>query len=259
MSENQTGVEEAAAEPVIPAEPTGVVSVPPTDDGDKPPVEQPTEQEIKEAALIQSRDDLAERARQSDKRADQSDETARMALEAAKRAEEYNAYLQGQQQRPVDRFEGRDPDEVVTIAELKQIENENKQRIETAQFKTKEEQRQNNLTESLDRAREKHSNFDEVLAKAQKIFNQQELGAIGMMKDPGERLYKMVIAENPEMKAQEKADIVKETIDTVNANLNTPGTLSGAGGSDTVLDQAKKFGQMSNEDFEAEIAAVKRK
>jgi hypothetical protein len=189
----------------------------------------------KEKALIKARDDKAERARQAEERAIRAEEKARLLEEQLTSKPE-----------PEEEF---DPDMPLTFADLKRIEAEKEQKRQAEAQKKQTADFQKRVLSSVETAREKYKDsvhtYDWALEHARKNWSEEDLNAIALMKDPAQKLYDLVMLDTGNVGKES----VKDTLETINKNLNSAGTLSETGGANKTLDSLKQIDKMPSKDF----------
>lgn len=194
-------------------------------------------------------------------------EGIRQALEAERNrrqaaefeAMRYKQLIAQQQVQPQpDPLASRDPDDVVTVAEMRDL-------IQQVEQQQKQSFQDQNIQMSVNRAKEKYRgsalSYDDAVKIANEKFEPSMINAILSSNDPAETLYQLVTAQ-PEYKAQQaeaiKSQAIQSTVDTVTRHTNQPSTLSGVGGgANTEMDEAKRYATMTDEEFEAEIQKAK--
>lgn len=195
----------------------------------------------REKALIQARDDNAEKLRQE-------------------RA--FNQQLQAQlQQRQQPEPEPEDDDDdymPLTKADYKKMQAKEKEKEAKAAREKADRDFQLKVYNSANQARKKYEKsdftYDEAFRYAQENFSENKLRAISMMDDPGQELYDSVVMAT----GQGREKVVKETLDTVNKNMNSASTLSGSGGSNRVIDEIKSLDKLSGQDFVSKMDEIIR-
>ena len=243
MNEDQTGVtpQETDVTTLPSGEPEGDVDAGQVEAGE--PKETLSE---KEQALIKARDENARKAREAEQRR----------IEAEERARIYQEQLKPQQEE--DDL-GIDPDMPLTLADLQKIEEAKQKKEQQRRQQDYEKAKQAKINKSLAKAQDKYKdseyNIDWIENYVQTHpdkYTPEALAAIGAMPDPVETLYRLVMSEDEnrdKISAIDRQQTVKETIDTINKNLNSPGTLSNIGGGDKVMDSIKQMDKMSSTDF----------
>ena len=135
-----------------------------------------------------------------------------------------------------------DDEDLLTIGQFKQFYGEE-------QKKKSEKTRLGNIKSSVTKADKKYKDFEEVRDLANQMLSQEQMNVIALSDDPGEMLYSFG-KMHPDYKALESTEIVRETIDSIQSNLNKPKTLSNAkGASSKPLDDLARMQAMSDEEI----------
>lgn len=211
---------------------------------EKPPEEgKPKKPELSETekALIKARDENARKARE---------------------AEDKFLRLQEQvlAQRPVEREEEIDPDMPMTVGDYNKLEEKRVANERKRQQETQVKQAEDRVKQSVAKVRSKYSdseyNYDWALEYAQTHFSQEDLNAIALMSNPAQKLYDFVMLQDENRDKVNRSEIVKETVDTISKNLNSPGTLSETGGANKVMDELKQFDKLSGREYVEKMDAI---
>jgi hypothetical protein len=192
----------------------------------------------KEKALIAARDDNARKLRM------EQDRAARLEAEL-------------QSLRTVEEPEPEiDEDMPITFGELKRLEAKKQQ----AELKKREQAQQTELQKKVytsavktrDQYKDSEFTYDWAYQYAMENFPQEDINAIYLMSNPAQYLYDLVMIKT----GNKDKKVVKDTIDTIQKNLKSPGTLSKTGGANSTMDTIKQVDKMSGQDFIAEMDRI---
>lgn len=192
----------------------------------------------KEKALIAARDDNARKLR--------------FEQERAQRLEAELMSLKTVEEEP----EEIDPDMPLTYGDLKRLEEKRQQ----AEAKKREQTQQVELQKKVyssaiktrDRYKDSEFTYDQAYQYAMDNFSQEDLNAVYLMSNPAQKLYDLVMVAT----GNKDQKVVKDTIDTIKKNLESPGTLSKTGGANSTMDTIKQADKLSGQDFIAEMDKI---
>ena len=194
-----------------------------------------------EKALAKARDDNAEKLRQERERS--------IRLEA-----ELNALKNKPEPEPE-----YDPDMPMTYGEYQALEKKREERERKTQADKQTQEFQIRVKKSVDQTRTKYKdseyNYDWALNYALEHFPEDDIRGIMAMSNPAQRLYDLVMLQD-ENRDKINSGAIKNTLNQINKNLNSPGTLSEVGGSNRTIDQIKQYDKLSGRDFVSKMDEI---
>ena len=155
----------------------------------------------------------------------------------------YRQQRQQQQPKSSDPFEGMDEEELVDVKSVRRYIDGINENFNNQMTATK-------VNVSTMMARQKYSDFDEVIPLLPKIANQDQLKYIAASDNPADIAYNFVKASPQYIETLTKQTVqktAKDTVDTINRHTQSVKTLSnsGAGAAKVKTD----FDNMSDEEF----------